>query len=113
MNIENMRLWVARLRDPEARQTQCTLRSHDGAMCCLGHACDVSQLGDWSGYAFYNVNNQEYGGYLPKPVAEWLDIDELNPIVQGVSLSQWNDSHGKTLPEIADLLEEKYPEIKI
>ena len=113
MNIENMRLWVARLRDPEAKQAFSTLRDDVGAMCCLGHAADVSRLGVWKSTCFYSIDGKTNGGFLPPPVMEWLGISERNPVIQGKALSEWNDENIKTLAEIADLLEEEDPELKV
>lgn len=38
--------WIARLRDPSARQAEGVLRRAGSAMCCLGHLYDVAD-GNW------------------------------------------------------------------
>jgi hypothetical protein len=107
VNVENMRKWVDRLRDPQAKQAVNQLRDADGAMCCLGHACDVSGLAEWKD-GFYLESHK----MLPKDVQKWLGVFDHNPVVDGWDLSEWNDFLGNSLPEIANLIEAKWPGVK-
>lgn len=127
VNVENMRKWVARLRDPEAKQARNILRQTatgpDGetivnGMCCLGHACDVSGVGSWNGSEYYAPGGMG-GGHLPIAVMEWLGLDERNPRLnrasgEPFSTATWyNDTGRRTLAQIADLIEQRWPEVKL
>jgi hypothetical protein len=43
---------------------------------------------------------------LPSAVQEWAGLQSEDPIVNGLSLSDWNDSEGRDFEAIADLIEE-------
>lgn len=75
-------LWLAALRSGEFEQARSALRNNEGAMCCLGVACEVvrradSLAGYWktdpaggfqSGTMFSTV-------HLPKPIAKALFLN--------------------------------------
>lgn len=113
VNVENMRKWVARLRDPEAKQATGALHDWGEGMCCLGHACDVSGLTEWVNNGGVSLPSY-FGvtGTLPVQVKRWLGLTSSNPPVAGKSISLWNDQDGATLTEIADLIEAEWPEVK-
>jgi hypothetical protein len=110
VNVENMRKWVDRMRDPQAKQAYGGLREGDG-MCCLGHACDVSGLGEWHDDVGGVASYLGAGAWLPGRVMKWLGVDGCAPFVGRLSLPEWNDG-GMSLPEIADLIEAEWPEVK-
>lgn len=77
----NFKAWLDRLRDPNYGQYKSALRcrANPKAFCCLGHACDVSKLGEWShgdGYAFGPEPSDRTHGYPPIQVAKWLGIED-------------------------------------
>jgi hypothetical protein len=41
--------WLSALRSGEYKQGRQRLRTHDGAMCCLGVLCEISGIGKWGG----------------------------------------------------------------
>lgn len=119
-NVENMRTWVARLRDPNAKQTRFALRSRD-AMCCLGHACDASGLGEWMGEWDKDQTYLQEKLALPLGVADWLGVT-VDPELVDVHdrattkrASAINDSGGEgySLAQIADCVEATWPEVVV
>lgn len=127
VNVENMRVWVARLRDPDAKKAKGQLREGDG-FCCLGHACDVSGLGTWNDAEQYVIEGDTTGphGYLlPPGVLEWLGLTtgngNSNPTLvsriggpNGHSFAATlNDKSGWSLRMIADAVEATWPEVKV
>lgn len=130
LDPEAKRQWIEALRDPERKQARGFLNNGTG-MCCLGVACDISEVGGWQDHSFdgnvwYNPGigwgHEDKG--LPNPVAKWLGVPTdpnyrpENPRVPGllvkndyetgldsdVSLAQLNDS-GFTFAQIADVIE--------
>ena len=81
-------------------------------MCCLGHACEVSGLGKWidNRYVISGRDNSLYT--LPTSVEEWLGFDTDTYIGEHPA-AVWNDDKGKTLKEIADIIEAVFPEVKV
>lgn len=130
LDPEAKSLWLEALRDPTRKQAQSVLSNGKG-MCCLGVACDISDLGEWSPqrhegfqYTPSNGDNPEDRG-LPLSVSKWLGLPTSaahhpeNPRIPGlrvrperrpadgdetVSLAQLNDS-GFTFAQIADVIE--------
>lgn len=81
----NFQAWLDRLRDPNAKQATNQLVDDiyddtgttyigDG-FCCLGHACDISDLGEWHDTE-YQINGKHSTGLPPRPVARWLGIED-------------------------------------
>lgn len=122
-NRENIRKWVDALRSGDYRQGRGALRSGyepETSYCCLGVACDVSDVGGWSGNVYRTTD--EYGhsssasSVLPYEVADWLDIgtrDRSNPDLVDIAgdlidAIAANDSLGWTFDDIADALERTY-----
>lgn len=122
---ERIALWVAALRDPEAKQARKVLtRADGGGDCCLGIACKVAianglQLETGIGAMMiedYATDVVVYGfphgekAFLPTEVQEWFGFDSHNPCIgyhdEGqVTGTLANDIFGLTLPEIADIIE--------
>lgn len=84
------------------------MRNSDGGRCCLCVAYDVAQ---------------EMGAGLPeaepelppREIAGWYGWDSSNPYISNMQASAWNDATGDdevTHAEIADMFEEKYPQLQ-
>lgn len=135
VNRENIQTWVDALRSGEYSQTTGTLRSSGyydpksgPAYCCLGVACDVSGLGEWSTEMDHDGEYLSNGGFLPSLVVNHFGLDEIDgwdpPVPLEVarrfapeatkrateswcgviSLSTLNDN-GATFLQIADIIE--------
>jgi hypothetical protein len=115
---ERVRAWVEALRSDEYVQGKCTLRGEapdrPERFCCLGVACDLSGLGEWSGTA-YCVGGHSSATTLPRPVADWYGLPGGDPSVRAhwphldrVALSTLNDGMGYTFDQIADCLEKEF-----
>lgn len=83
MHEEIAKKWVARLRDPEAKQAQEILGTPDGARCCLGVLCDIYAeevkgakwaTDDVSGYQFMDRHWEPSKSYLTTDVMEWAGM---------------------------------------
>lgn len=130
-NLDHFALWVAGLRDPDAKQATKALSRADGSGdCCLGIACKVAiangldletgtgTIGEHGGGYSTVIEVVTYGhapekSFLPKEVADWLGIEILDPVIGiidgfGVTATRANDTIGLTLPEIADMIEQYY-----
>lgn len=136
MNADVKQKWVAALRSGEFEQCKGTLRMGDRFCCLgvlseLAVRDGVIQPAtalnntDWrasrgDGESVYVYDNE--AGHLPNAVALWAGLiwefesydDEgtmeteanVDPDVNGLTLSFYNDERGKTFSEIADLIEE-------
>jgi hypothetical protein len=106
------RKWIDALRSGEYTQGKSALNKN-GNFCCLGVACDVSELGKWrelySGKRFYHTKGEyEPAGYmLAEPVMEWLGLPNTECSLGDYAAWQLNDSLNKSFDEIADWLEKK------
>lgn len=122
MNSEIKAQWIARLRDPQARQTREVLEQVDEngnvvGQCCLGVLCELAaeagvverrfRYGNRRNIVIYYANPFDCNGItLPKAVAGWAELSDRNPYgPEDRSLVDLNDS-GATFPEIADVIEE-------
>lgn len=109
---EHRKLWVEALRSGKYRQTDAALRRGDG-FCCLGVACDISGLGEWSdtdvdGKVIYRVGEEPAPNYLPKAVVSWLGVAGYNPRVKvdgGTEVLAMMNDNGSSFTEIADIIE--------
>lgn len=101
---EHRRLWVEALRSGKYQQAKNRLRVANG-FCCLGVACDISGLGEWSGSGFYLYEDDKL---LPIEVRNWLGLSGcMGGYGQGdkrAYLSDQNDE-GMSFSEIADIIE--------
>jgi hypothetical protein len=101
---------IAALRSGEYKQT--TRRLFDGSKyCCLGVACDISELARWNEKSMLDVTYYEYlreQDYLPERVMEWLNWNNkegmLTEVLRGIRLAELND-WGFTFNQIADIIE--------
>lgn len=106
----NTKKWVKALRSGKYKQGTGRLRSMSDEYCCLGIACDVSGLDKWKYKGFYKY--KEGVGALPIAVKKWLGLrDRFGSFGKGESLSAMNDN-GFLFEEIADVIEEKWEELK-
>ncbi len=110
-NIKN--LWVAALRDPNAKQGRLTLEDLEGKQCCLGVLCRIaekyeitnSRENDFSGAIFFEREFQ----ILPDSVRNWAGIKSCTGDYENGerNLAQDNDE-GKSFAEIADIIEREW-----
>lgn len=113
MNQEIKKLWVEALRSGEYKQTKKRLKDCNG-YCCLGVLCDIYKketgLGEWikdeslSGYEFITIGHINEKGVLADIVSKWSELNDLNPIIDRVSITVINDS-GTYFQEISNLIE--------
>lgn len=119
---ERLLEWAKALRSGNFRQKRYSLASFEtNERCCLGVACDISGLGEWSGmvagYAavFWSNNLTASGMVLPEKVSEWLGYDGVyNPHIlvskddsKGMlAFSELNDNLLLSFEDIAALIEE-------
>lgn len=114
MPNEPARLWVEALRSGQYRQGHSALRNDD-AYCCLGVACEVYRqitgAGDWeredsqTGRQAFRAGRSSSTVVLPKLVQRWLGLVTEGGTYNDSSLYKDNDEKGKTLEEIADIIE--------
>ena len=101
--------WIAALRGGQYRQTKDRLRDEDG-YCCLGVACDVSDLGVWklnfyAKHTYATPTDPPAAATLPESVREALGITTNDADRQFlISLMKRND-RGDTFEEIANYIE--------
>ncbi len=128
VNRENMKLWVEALRSGEYKQGRgalCTVveidDTHPVGHCCLGVACEVAikagvplekrVLNDSYRIADYRHGDGSSLGRLPPVVSSWLGLEgrrdpTLKSAINGIEgATTWNDTHGATFADIADMIE--------
>lgn len=109
MNKEIKDKWVAALRSGNYIQGHGTL-SKNNLYCCLGVLCDLAvkegickiQPNGLGGESIQYDNNRSF---LPDSVMKWAELDDYSPSINGVDLSNINDSGSHTFNDIADLIE--------
>jgi len=124
---EHRRQWIEALRSGNYKQGTGTLRAGDN-YCCLGVACEVSELGKWvplnadeneekpilaDTYLYLVDGEIAHGGYLPEKVMDWLGVSNNGVYVKGVysndnfheTLIVFNDG-GYSFGIIADMIED-------
>jgi hypothetical protein len=89
-NLENIKMWVVALRQPERKQTRGELHNDNG-MCCLGVACVVAPLEELRIRVRQTPNNTIDGdegfttaydgmtGTLPRSIRDWYGFVDGNP----------------------------------
>lgn len=99
---------VDALRSGSYLQTQYRLRG-DNTYCCLGVACDISGLGEWTRFDLgFDWDYMGHSGLLPQEVADLFGWNRR----QADALSNRNDD-GRTFAEIADFIEsEEFAELR-
>lgn len=112
MNKEFKAKWLKALRSREYKQAVGRLRT-DSGYCCLGVACDISNLGMWlkgEGEFIYITLSNNNGLHLPPEVQKAMGIKNGIPFIDfqdtagRVFLSDLNDD-GFTFEQIADIIE--------
>lgn len=99
------KLWVKALRSGKYKQTKGRLKARNGAMCCLGVACHISELGAWEPGGIYQAGGSASGLGLPPLVQDWLGLTGSGgPIGGGKHLDGENDN-GVRFPALADIIE--------
>ncbi len=120
--------WIAALNSGDYKQGKWRLKTDDANFCCLGVLCDLAVK---EGIAkevvtFYN-GNKKISGYFSKKQAEgktafpmfheiedgivkWSGMKSSRGEIKGTdkSLTNFNDSEGKTFTEIAEIIKENY-----
>jgi|ERR1700733_13269058 len=117
-NKERIALWVQALRSNQYTKIRAKLRNTENGRCCLGVACDVSQISNWNWVQLDEKSCPTYDGcgtdwqYMPPNVAKWFGFNNNNPsvIINGhlEKLSIINDTTSCSLSDIADLIETTY-----
>jgi hypothetical protein len=117
---DNQKLWVAALRSGEYEQGKGSLNPTANSFCCLGVACEISNLGKFErpdtnpARSNYRVNTDdlyEYRKTLPPEVVEWLGLKDdcgcfpTTMLGLSSSLTMLNDFEGLSFNEIADFIE--------
>ena len=98
---EHRAQWVVALRSGKYKQSMGKLRVAD-AFCCLGVACDISGLGEWTLHNYYLGQSMA----LPFEVFTWLGLrTSEGDRERGNSLAGMNDQDGKSFNDIADVIE--------
>lgn len=124
MNKEVKQKWIDALRSGEYAQTVGVLKEKfsngKDAFCCLGVLCDLyakETSAEW-------IYNRRLGRYSflemvdlpPRDVEKWANIDsdeefvhkdEQGLVISSNTLYDFNDLHGLTFEEIADIVEEQ------
>ena len=129
-NKEALRNWVSELRSGKYPQTSGQLRDSEGAYCCLGVACEISNLGEWTGVENYLAKGDERMGSLPLAIREFYGtgsedmvhisnesvikvlgqeffetlVDNVAMNTGHLNLANLNDN-GATFADIADIIE--------
>ena len=100
---------VAARRSGDYEQTMGGLKDGVG-YCCLGVACDVSELGKWEDDGVYSCGEEhKCGGYLTDVICDYYGLSTISGTFDDErSLAELNDS-GKTFNEIADIIESEPP----
>lgn len=105
--------WIKALRSGNYKQGRSHLHQGDN-YCCLGVACELSGLGNWTVSAWGEGVLDYFGdhGMMPEPVMEWLGLrgklGSYGPPDKKLYLADHNDN-GKTFAEIADIIESEPP----
>lgn len=96
--------WLVALKSGQYKQTTGTLKDSDG-YCCLGVACEISNLGKWDQEGRYIIGDNLIVGRIMSddPVGSKISISELM-IQRCVAM---NDS-GRTFDYIANEIEGWY-----
>ena len=102
--------WLTALESGEYKQARDRLRDDNG-FCCLGVACDLSGLGEWTlnrdlTHVFADGGQGAERDYLLFSVRDWLSITRA----EEAALADMNND-GKTFAEIAKWIRENADEV--
>ena len=103
--------WVKALRSGKYKQAEAVLRD-DVGFCCLGVACDISQIGEWCNDGYKAGDDRDYS-FLPIDVRDWLGLNSCSGAYfdsrgKSTSLIDKNDGNGKrrlSFKQIANIIE--------
>ena len=105
--------WVAALRSGKYTQGKGYLNNR-GQLCCIGVLCDVAgiktRFNQISGRIDYKVNPSEEV-YAPSMVDVKSHFPKLFEFHNHVDLAEKNDKLGLSFPEIANYIEETFPDV--
>jgi hypothetical protein len=109
MIYERAMALVEALRSGKYVQTRGKLREAGGeAFCCLGVACEISNVVKWNGVCYIDDNNDTNEHVLPYAVRDWLGAKETNPGTDDEHcLASMNDA-GASFATIADFIEQHW-----
>lgn len=121
---ENIAKWVRALRSGDYQQGRGALISYTNYQtlaqetrhCCLGVATEeaikagVELRREGQGYTWDDGtgNGATQAGLLPTPVAQWLGITEINPLLGGHAATSLNDISHLSFDDIADEIVDQY-----
>lgn len=115
MKEEVKNQWVAALRSGKYKKGIGKLKTLDGEFCCLGVLCDISGLSEWvtRSHGLPGCKYYEEIAYLPPSVQEWSGMQSdrgeyENEKGNVEDLSYLNDYGGKSLIDIANIIEENW-----
>jgi hypothetical protein len=105
--------WLKALRSGDYEQGRGVLRTADDKFCCLGVLCDLYGRvngEEWQGGTWEDDDSGDWeiaGGtaLLSSDVQEWAGLESEDPLVNGRTLSDWNDAHGRDFNAIADMIQ--------
>lgn len=107
---EHRALWVEALRSGKYQQITGALHDN-GGFCCLGVACDISEVGAWEAEQGWNGNYYIIGDevddtLLPTPVRDWLGLANNDASTPDGKLKLWRlNDDGTPFEQIADIIE--------
>lgn len=113
----NQTIWIEALESGKYQQSMASLRNTTG-FCCLGVACEISNLGKWEklkntcfSYTIDNKYRQKATLQLPEYVCKWLGLRTVGGVPNDKALetlTTLNDT-GSSFNEIASIIR-KNPE---
>jgi hypothetical protein len=109
MIYERAMALVEALRSGKYVQTRGKLRENNGeAFCCLGVACEISNVVRWECGHYVADRNDASHAVLPLAVRDWLGAKETNPGTDDVHrLALMNDT-GASFATIAAFIENNW-----
>jgi len=102
--IEHRKQWIFALRSGEYNQGILSLKNQN-AFCCLGVACDISGLGEWSEHKDGDFSYIGEFCDLPVEVANFYGISISNNNFGTTYLAKLNDIDKYSFHQIADIIE--------
>lgn len=104
--------WLAALRSGEYKKGTSALQGHPGYFCCLGVLCDLyakeTGVGKWSPQSwhlsFILPNNSTSDACLPREVADWAELREIDPLVGARPISFFNDCGENCYEDFSDVI---------
>jgi hypothetical protein len=97
---EHRKLWIEALRSEKYEQTKYYLKNDEG-FCCLGVACDISNISEWIIDGDGLPSYMGLTNYLSIEMKNWLGISEYDVSI----LAIMNDKENQSFNEIASFIE--------